>query len=60
METEKKQYVYPVLGEELRCMLKELGVSQLELATAAGMSKSTLQKCLKGAMFVSVTSSACI
>lgn len=52
METEKNQYVYPVLGEELRCMLKELGVSQLELATAAGMSKSTLQKCLKGAMFV--------
>lgn len=52
MEIEKNRYTYPVLGEEIRYMLKELHVSQQELATAAGMSKSTLQKCLKGGMFV--------
>lgn len=51
METEKEQYVCPALGEEMRYMLKKLGVTQKELATAAGISNSTLQLILKGAIF---------
>ena len=45
---EKAEYVYPLIGEGAYGILRKLCVSQLELAIAAGMSKTTIQKCLKG------------
>lgn len=50
MKMEKNQDVYLALGEKISCVLKELGVSHRELFAAAGMSNSTLQKCLKKGM----------
>lgn len=50
MENEEIECVYPEVGERIRRVVKKLGITQDMLIDAADMSKTTLQRCLKGGM----------
>lgn len=50
-EAESK-YKFPAFGEEVRCIVKRLGITQQELVNLTGMSFTTLQDFFKGKMCV--------